>query len=157
MSKIKLLTIAIIALILINFSTLAFFFFKAPRPMGKKSPKEVVIKKLHFDENQVAAYDSLISMHSEEIKLLNDVVLKTKNNLYSELSKTDNKTVTDSLLLQLNSQQNEIEKTHFNHFLDIKKLCKPDQIKDFNNLTKELSKIFSPKLPPKEHNREDRP
>lgn len=154
MSKIKLLTISVIALILINIATLAFFFFKGPRPMGKKNPKEIVIEKLHFDENQVASYDALINIHSEEVKSLNDAILKTKNNLYSELSKTDNKTVIDSLLMQLATQQGEIEKTHFNHFLAIKKICKPEQIEDYNALTKELSKIFSPKLPPNEMNRE---
>jgi len=157
MSKIKLLTIAVIALILINISTLAFFFFKAPRPMDQKSPKEAVIEKLHFDENQVASYDELIKIHFEKIKALNRDLLITKNNLYKELSNSDNKKVTDSLLFELANQQGEIEKTHYNHFLDIKKLCKPEQIEEFNALSNELAKIFSPKLPPNEMNREHRP
>lgn len=157
MSKTKLLSITVIVLILINIATLAFFFFKAPRPMGKMNPKSIVIEKLHFDDKQVVSYDALIKVHQEEIKQLNDAVLKTKNNLYSELSKTDNKSIKDSLFVQLASLQNEIEKTHYNHFLDIKKLCKPEQIKDYNALTNELSKIFSPKPPPNDKNREHRP
>ncbi len=154
MSKIKLLTLTVIVLMLINIITLAFFFSK--RPMNRKNPKEVVIEKLHFDEKQVATYNELIEIHSEEIKTLNDDFLITKNNLYKELSKSDNKMVTDSLLLQLATLQNEIEKTHYNHFLAIKKLCKPQQLNDYNALTNELSKIFSPK-PPMDQNHEHHP
>ena len=157
MNKIKLLSIAVIVLILINIATLTFFFIKGPRPMPKNDPKEIVVKKLNFNENQIVAYDELIKVHSKEIMVLNDAILRTKNNLYSELSRSDNKKVTDSLFSILASLQNKIEITHYNHFLDIKKLCKPEQIEDFNALSHELSQIFSPKLPPKHRSRENHP
>ena len=39
--------------------------------------------------------------------------------------------------------QKEIEKTHFQHFLEIKALCRPEQIEDFNLLSEELARIFA--------------
>lgn len=153
MSKIKLLSIVIIILIIINMATLSFFFIKGSRPMNRPEPKEIIIKKLHFDKNQTAVYESLIKVHSNKIMLLNQAVMETKNKLYSALSKPENKKTTDSLFSQLAFQQNEIEKKHYDHFLDIKKLCNQEQSEDFNKLTIELAEIFSSKLPKPRHER----
>ena len=49
----------------------------------------------------------------------------------------------DRLFLKLADLQKQIETTHFNHFIDIKKLCKKEQLSDYENLTEELSKLFS--------------
>ncbi|MDN3675870.1 hypothetical protein QWY90_00745 [Flavobacterium paronense] len=38
-----------------------------------------------------------------------------------------------------------MKKTHFKHFVDIKKLCHKDQMEDFNELTEDLGRIFAPK------------
>jgi protein CpxP len=61
------------------------------------------------------------------------------------------------LFLQIASNQTGIERLHYNHFIDIKKLCIPEQLEDYNALTIELAQIFGPKLPPKDNNRELHP
>lgn len=165
MSKSKLLTFAVIALFLINIITLSFFIFKAPKERGqrnetppKHSPKSIVVDKLHFDKEQVVKYDELIKQHSESISEIDNKIIALKNSLYKNLSNPENKEVTDSLFLQIASNQTTIERLHYNHFLDIKKLCKPEQIEDFNDLTIELAEIFGAKLPPPNgKNREHRP
>jgi periplasmic protein CpxP/Spy len=40
--------------------------------------------------------------------------------------------------------QKKIEAVHYNHFKEIKKLCKPDQAEYFESLTGELADFFSP-------------
>lgn len=165
MSKSKLLTIAVIALFLINVITLSFFIFKAPKERGERnemppmrSPKNIVINKLHFDKEQVANYEELIEQHLKLISEIDNKTIVLKNKLYQELSNLDNKVVIDSLFLQIATNQTAIEKIHFNHFLDIKKLCKPEQIEDYNALTNELAEIFGKKLPPPNgKNRDHRP
>jgi|AntRauMFilla1563_2_1112583.scaffolds.fasta_scaffold03715_4 hypothetical protein len=151
MTKSKLLTFAVIALFLINIITLSFLFFKGPRPEGreKPNPRDIVIHKLDFDDTQIASYEELIKKHKASIENLDRNIKKSKNNLYKQLSFPENKSVTDSILNKLNLYKSEIELVHYNHFLDIKKLCKPEQLDNYNELTHKLAKIFAPKGRPK--------
>jgi hypothetical protein len=55
----------------------------------------------------------------------------------------------DSLIEILASNQKKIEETHFKHFQDIKKLCTPEQMNRFDDLTEELSRIFGRKPKPR--------
>jgi hypothetical protein len=151
MNKAKLLSIAVIALLLLNFGILNFIFLsKGNRPSDRKMPREIVIEKLHFDKNQIVAYEKIIEIHQKTIRDLDSSIRETKNELYQLLNsdKIDSEEK-DSLLLELASYQKQIETTHFNHFLDIKKICKKEQLSDYNDLTEELGKIFAPNRKPK--------
>ena len=156
MEKTKLLTITVIGLLLLNFATLGFLFFggtkghKPPhdRPEGRPKPREIIIERLHFDVNQQKEYGKLIEWHRGEIKQLEDSIRVSKNELYLLLNddKVDEKakvTLIDKTALF----QKQIEATHFKHFEDIKKLCKPEQQEYFNELTKELGRLFSRNKP----------
>lgn len=151
MERTKLLTITVIGLLLLNLATLGFLFLNGPKlgrlpHEGRREPKEIIIEKLHLDAKQQAEYKKLIHWHRGEINQLDDSIRQTKNELYSGLSeKKINSKAKDSLIMLLNSYQKQIEETHFKHFEDIKKLCKPDQQEDFKELTEELSRIFAPK------------
>ena len=151
MERTKLLTITIIGLLLINLATLGFPFLNGPKPggmphEGRRQPKEIIIEKLHFDANQQKEYEKLILWHRGKIDQLDDSIRQTKNTLYSGLSESDINTKTkDSLITLLNAYQKQVEETHFKHFEDIKKLCKPNQQEDFMALTTELSRIFAPR------------
>jgi Spy/CpxP family protein refolding chaperone len=151
MERTKLLTITIIGLLLINLATLGFLFLNGPKPggmphEGRRQPKTIIIEKLHFDANQQKEYEKLIRWHRGEIDQLDDSIRQTKNKLYSGLSENNINTKTkDSLIALLNAYQKQVEETHFKHFEDIKKLCKPEQQDDFKALTEELSKIFAPR------------
>jgi Spy/CpxP family protein refolding chaperone len=147
MNKIKLLTFAVIGLLLLNLATLSFLFLNAPGGNHHK-PQEIIIEKLHFDENQQRQYKQIIQWHRGRINDLDEKFKQTKENLYHLLlaSNVDEKKK-DSLISALANYQREIEITHFKHFQEIKKLCKKEQLKDFDYLTTELSRIFSP--PPK--------
>lgn len=151
MNKTKLLTFSVIVLLILNISTLAFFVFSGNQLHGfnkRIEPKEIIIKKLGFDEQQVKEYQELIHWHRGNIDILQEQIKNTKQNLYSELVKpeVDNKTK-DSLVNKLANIQKEIENTHFKHFQDIKKLCKKEQLDRFSDLTTELAKIFSKPKP----------
>lgn len=158
MERTKLLTITIIGLLLLNFATLGFLFFSGSkghrpqhdRPEGRPKPREIIIEKLHFDANQQKEYDKIIKWHQGEIKRLDGGIREAKNELYAQLknSQVDLK-MKDSLIAVINANQKLIEATHFKHFEDIKKLCHKDQEEDFNALTEELARIFSPNKPPR--------
>lgn len=151
MNKTKLLSIAVIALLLLNFGILSFLFItKGHRPNDRRMPREIVIEKLHFDKNQIVAYEKIIAIHQKTIRDLDNSIRATKNELYQLLNsdKIDS-AQKDSLLLELASYQKQIETTHFNHFLEIKKICKKEQLSHYNDLTEELGSIFPPNRKPK--------
>lgn len=151
MNKTKLLSVAVIALLVLNFGILGFLFLSKKHELnGRKMPREIIIEKLYFDENQIVEYEKIIEEHQKAIRNLDDSIRKTKNELYQLLNEEKiNSAQKDSLYLKLANYQKQIETTHFNHFLEIKKLCKKEQLADYKNLTEELSKIFSHKPRPK--------
>ena len=150
MEKTKLLTIAVIGLLVINFGTLGFLLLngkghRLPQA-GRQKPKEIIIEKLHFDEAQQKDYAKLIKWHRGQITTLDGNIREAKNELYSLLLQPEtNLKAKDSLISVINLNQKQIEQTHFKHFEDIKKLCHKDQMDDFNELTEELGRIFAPK------------
>jgi len=149
MSKMKLLSIAVLGLLLLNFGTLAFLFLNKPPhpPMGpgpgEEGPKRIIIERLGFDKEQVAQYEQLIDEHRKTIRELDGQIRETKNNLYATLSSASQSNK-DSLQTRLGEIQKQIETTHYSHFADIKKLCRPDQLKKFDELTRDLARFFAP-------------
>jgi len=151
MDKIKLLTYSVIALLLLNLATIGFVVLgPGDRDRNRQEPREIIIEKLNFDEKQQKEYEELIYWHRNQINELDEKIRKAKKELYLQLleKEVDIKTK-DSLINALVEYQKQIENVHFKHFQDIKKLCKKDQLKNFDALTKELSTIFSDKRPPK--------
>ncbi len=149
MSKVKLLSIAVIGLVALNIGVVGFLLLRKPPmppeagPRGKRQgPKQIIIERLHFDKNQVAAYEMLIGGHQQSVKGLKDSISNTKNTLYQSL-KTETFSSKDSLITLLSELQKRIESVHFDHFIQIKKLCKPEQLEDFNKFTNELSFYFT--------------
>lgn len=149
MSKIKLLTIAVIGLLTVNIGVVGFLLVRKPPmpPQGslgvkREGPKKIIIERLHFDNNQIAAYEKVIIEHQQSVKALKDSISNTKNNLYQSL-KTETFTSKDSLINLLSVLQKRIESVHYEHFTQIKKLCRPEQMGAFNALTGELAFYFT--------------
>ncbi len=154
MNKTRLLTLAVLALLAINIGLLAFLFFgKPPRPpragaLGRQDgPKQVIIDKLQFDEKQVARYKVLIEQHQASVKPLNEEIKETKSNLYATLA-DESIAKKDSLIDRLGGLQMQMENLHYEHFLEINKLCTPKQLADFKVLSGELAKYFASAKPP---------
>lgn len=132
-------------LAIINIITLTFYISKNPKGK-KKEPKELIINRLRFDSTQIAKYEELISFHRSSIISIDKSINATKKILYQSLTQPENKKISDSLLQEIAKKQLKIEQIHYNHLLDIKKICNKHQMQDFDNLTDEFSRIFL-KLP----------
>lgn len=149
MDKIKVLTYSVIALLLLNLATIAFVVFK-PSDRNRAEPREIIIEKLNFDENQQKEYEQLIYWHRSQINELDEKIRETKKELYLQLLNNEVETnKKDSLINSISGYQKQIESTHFDHFQDIKKLCRKDQMNSFDQLTNDLSIMFSNKRAPK--------
>ena len=151
MNKIKLLVISVIVLVVLNLFLVSNLFFKTKPPFplkGRKLPREIIIEKLNFDENQIVDYVELIKEHRREIRTNDREIRQLKKKLYS-LLQSDNFELKDSLITKINIIQEDIEYIHFDHFMDIKNICNDNQLEEFNKLSVELSKLFSPHKPPR--------
>lgn len=149
MNKIKLLTYSVFALLLVNIISLVFVIQSNKRndwrhPNERPRPDQIIIKKLHFDEQQKEDYQKLIHWHRSKINGFDAQIRETKQELYLQLLKSNtDERVKDSLVNNLTDFQKQIEMTHFKHFQDIKNICRPNQMQDFNELTEELALIFN--------------
>ena len=86
MEKTKLLTVAVIGLLVLNLGTLGFLVLSGPhghRPPrdGEPKPQQIISEKLHFDENQKQEYSKLIEGHKSQIRVLQDQFRNNKNKL----------------------------------------------------------------------------
>jgi len=154
MSKMKLMGIAVGGLIIVNLALLGFLFFAKPSrpddmpPGGRpafagEGPKQIIIDRLHFDTEQVVQYETLIRQHQDAVRETDMQIREAKNNLYATLSTGDTH-AKDSLQNQLAQLQKQIETAHYSHFEGIKKICRPEQLTYFNELTKDLARFFTP-------------
>ncbi len=160
MSKLRLLTIAVIGLLLINIAIVGFLLLRKPPhfsqgrpPMANEGPKQVIIERLNFNARQTTDYDKLITSHQVSIRALEDSISLLKNNLYQTLN-DESSAGKDSIINRLGEIQTQIELTNYNHFEALKKICRPDQLDKFSKLTTELAHFFASKKgtpPPPKH------
>jgi protein CpxP len=146
MSKIRLLTIAVIMLLIINSAMLLFVVFKPNKPRERpleNGPKNIIIERLQLDKNQVIEYEDLIKTHQAKVKYLNEEVRKTKNQLFKCLV-SNNDIEAKILQEKIGALQIEMEENHYSHFAALKKICKPNQIENFNKLSLDLARLLAP-------------
>lgn len=161
MSKMKWLSIAVIGLLITNLVIVSTILFKKespasipqhPMPPGAErpgGPKFYIMERLQFDEAQKAAYEKLVLNHRSSINEKEEEIVLLKNKLYATLTNDKSAPEKDSLETALSAVQQQIEEIHYNHFADIKKICTPQQLPLYNELSKEFASFFMPpKRPP---------
>lgn len=156
MNRTKLLTIAIIGLLLLNFGTLAFIFLQknhsrpGPPNQSEQGPKYTIIARLHFNKSQQNEYSGMVDEHRSKNRELRDVSRQLHDELYELLKaeKVDEIRKKD-LITQIAENQKAIENLNTDHFMQIKSLCKGVQVDYFNQLVDDLGRLFAPQHPPK--------
>jgi len=142
MNKFKFLKLIIIGLLLSN-GILLFMLIK--EHTRRDGPKTIIIEKLHFDKEQIKNYETYIEKHRKAIDNNEAILNKLRSTLFEQLKYQQDTTKIDSLISKIAMQQNLAEKINYNHFLEIKRLCKPSQQKYFDELTTEIANLFSSK------------
>lgn len=143
MNKVRFLTTVVIILALLNIVSVSLLILGRPAP-PPESPKEKIIGILEFDDQQIAEYEKLIVKHQHSMMPLDSEITIIKQEIFSTLA-DENIQARDSLYNILADKILEMEKLHYNHFLDIRSLCRPEQEENFRRLIPELSSFFSSK------------
>ena len=150
MDKTKFLTIVTIGLFISNLLLIGYIFLNKNRELKREGPKRYIAKRLHLDADQISKYEQMIKLHRIDIRQQDSLILVAKTKLYNCIN-SNNFTLKDSLVNNLGGLQMAIERVHYAHFLDIKKLCRTDQLSDFQGLLAEMPKLFSGRKPPHKH------
>lgn len=146
MSKNRFCIFVIVGLLISNLLLVAFVLMR--KPPHHSGPRDLIIERLHFNEDQVKEYDELIRQHRMQIREKEHEIMDLKTQYYSFLKNSDQKSE-DLLILEIGKVSIEKEKINFKHFQDIKKICHPDQLKNFNDLINDFESLFNrPDKPP---------
>lgn len=139
----------IFILILLNLGSIGFIYRGSkchPPHLGKhEGPKNLIIERLGFDDAQQKKYVVYIKVHQKQIRAAQDQRVVLKNKLYVLLTQsTIDTTKRDSLMQLITDNHQKVEEIHFNHFEEIKSLCKgEEQLKKFDHLSLEFSRFFA--------------
>lgn len=150
--------IAIILLFIANLATLTFFWVsKPPRPSGfppppvgaRGEPPRFLVNKLHFTQEQTKQYDQLFRQHDEQVSAIKDSIRDTKERLF-ELLNTANPAADEVRRRAAKSAdfQRELDEMTFEHFMQVRGICTPEQQKEFDVVIIDVVKHIAPAPPP---------
>jgi hypothetical protein len=152
MEKTKLLTIAVIGLLILNIVTVTFLWLGRHHPPlhgfgegrnGRPPAAAFLIKELNFDENQTASYDRLREAHHQKNERLQDVLRQNREALFSGIATNDT-----SKIAEIGEIQKEFDRSTFLHFQEVRTLCRPDQQPKFDQIIGEVLRIMGNKQSP---------
>ena len=150
-SKSRILIFIIAVLLISNIAMLIFFLSgkrDMPKPDNEKRPgygmSETLKKEAAFDDQQVKQYEDLREKHWEKMKPMFHDMQVTKSSFYSLVK--DNSLADSSvaaLATQIGEKQKAIDYQIFQHFRQVRNICRPDQQSKFDTIYSGIVKRMS--------------
>ncbi len=144
MNKNKLILYIAIVLFITNLLLLGFIIFNRTNRPNHDGPRHLIAERLHFDDTQFQQYNTIIKIHQTKIRQKDSILIEVKAKLYNCILSKDT-ILKDTLKKEIAQLQMDIEDIHYNHFIDLQKICKPDQQTAFDALVADLAKLFDNK------------
>lgn len=140
--KIKVLTILVAVLILLNIGTLGYIWYSRSRadhgPRDGRGPGGLVIKELQFDAKQQEAFERLRNEHHEAMKKIGEENRQLHDELFRSLGRgSDASTYADSLIHRIAMLRIENEQITYRHLAQVRQLCTPQQQQRFDAMIAE--------------------
>lgn len=132
-------------LLISNIILVGFVINKSNNHPVRKEPKTLIINRLKLNSHQIDFYENLIKNHRNAINSTRNKIQNNKKLLYKGLN--NNEKINDSIFSIIKYLNNKIELINYNHFIDIRNICDDSQLKLFNEVSKDLHRIFSKKPP----------
>lgn len=153
MERTKLLTFAVIGLLLLNLLTIGFLFVKSDSSTGDnqqpgsspddRGPARLIIERLHLDDQQRQEYVAMARQHHEITQRLNKESVRLFQAYYSLLTvEKPDSAKASALVRQITDIQRQIAELNFAHFQQIRALCRPNQQAYFTQLVGDLARLF---------------
>lgn len=144
------MVLIIIVLIIFNLSTLTMLWVGRPpqsigdqapiNPRKKQAQLEMLLKsELMFNDAQIERFLDLRDKHNRQTNTLSMDIKELKREMFDKVLLAEPQLmISDSLLRITMDKQAELERLTFEHFLNIKNLCNPEQQKKLRILTHEV-------------------
>ncbi len=146
MEKKQLTRFIILVLVALNLSLILFIYLGSknhPHP-PHIGPQHHIESKLNFTESQKQEFALIIQKHQKNIRSMEKERFLLKKKLYKLLTiPSINTQPKDSLIDLLSKTNKKVEEIHFNHFLELKAICRKDQLSKFNELSLEFPTYFA--------------
>jgi protein CpxP len=146
MKPVRILSIVAVLLMLVNGFLVLHLVTKNDRNGPPHPPKHVyrlsVIEALQFDETQIEAYDKLIQEHLVTMMKLEEI-RGQKLAVCFDVLKTDDPSLSNSDLKELEQIERERIMVTHKHFADIKALCRPDQLAAFEEVLQKAVQMLA--------------
>ncbi len=150
MKRDNILTVSVVLLLLLNFGTLGYLFFS--KHHGPRPPRvdKIIIETLQWNEEQQQQFEKLKHEHRNSMNQLDEQNEEAAIKYFSLLNFSPIDTAQKSLLEKemANIEAKKADIT-FRHFEDLKKICTPEQAKNFDALIPQLIEILLPPHPKK--------
>ena len=146
MNAIKIMGIALVLLLILNFVSLGMLW-KMSSPENGRPPRpseaaDFLMRELQFNEVQRKHYHGLIMQHRKQMRRLEFSRIKSRNKLFAGIATGDT-----SQLNALRQLQGETELLTFRHFQAVRKLGTPEQQTRFDQIIQEVLRKMSPRRP----------
>jgi len=139
--------LVILNLVLIGFiTTSAFDKRERNRKSSDDRRAEYIAKKLGFSDTQKEAYDSLNTQHRDATDELQRVINDKRREVFS-LTREENNSpeVADSLTSEIGRLVSKMELRTYDHVLNVRALCTPEQLETLDSLVQAMIKSRRPK------------
>lgn len=152
MNKLRLLTFVAISLLVLNIGTLAYLLIAQQRERPQRrgeTAASFIIEELNLDNNQQLQFAELRQQHQSIMRAAHDEDRKL-HDIYFSLLKTNepDKQKVDSIAALMAVQRSKIESATFDHFQQLRSICRDDQKKKFDATIDEIARRVAPKGPP---------
>jgi len=102
---------------------------------GKPDVMNFLCNRLDLDSSQIKIFERLRSQHFNQINSVNENIFTLKQELFTEIFRDNPDSLKiNELTEKIGDFYGKKEKVLAGHFLDLKKVCKADQCKEFRNL-----------------------
>jgi periplasmic protein CpxP/Spy len=150
MEKTKLLTIAVLGLLLLNVGLLAFLLKSGGHGRLPESGKgeqtkalEYLMDELKFDASQRSACGLLLQNHRRQMDSLQNENRQNRDKLYENLKIGDS-----TAAFTIGNVQGQVELEAFSYFRHIRAICHADQKDLFDRVIYDAMRMMRPPKPP---------
>ena len=123
----------------------------------KKGPMKphFLTEELNFSEAQTKQFTKLDRSHRQRMMKIDDEMRDLKDQLFSSFQSQNN--TSDSITERIGKLTVKRDKELVQFFGEVRKICTPGQVKDFDRLIKRALRGGGPPPPPRDHDRRPPP
>jgi hypothetical protein len=141
--------VAVAVLAVVNIALVAIIWMQQKRPQSEAQrphdARELLVKELAMNSNQVKVFDSLRKIHFKEMDNYRNEMHELKDSFFSRLD--DSTYSPDSTAGSIGRVQSKIELSTYNHFAELRNILDKNQQEKFDGIIQDVLRNMGPGVP----------